>query len=616
MAYTITAGAGSNVAAGTNPTPAYPNSGIGSGKLACLQLYVKNDGSGTLTPPAGWTQRGSTVTTGSDNQSIYSRELDGTETPGGTITVTSTGSTGRRGAIIYIIDTAGGAGWNFENIDSENSGATPVTTISDNNVTTGGSARCAVNFIGYSNRQTGGAENFAGESGGSWVNSAFYDGGANPTLSLQTAELASAGTISGGSDTSITSSTWIIHGMSIWRNAVALPDLTVTDITWTGTPAVGKPTVFSADIANTGSGATPQGVVHGVKFEVSGTPVAFSTTWEESLPATTGTATVVADGAWIPAASGTPNVVATVDYAGVIAESNDANNTRTEAITIVDLPDLTISDITYTPASPVVGDNVVFSAVVNNGGLGASPAVQHTVKFEVGGVQVAVSTTHITSIAASGNATIAADAAWIPNSSGTFAVIATVDPNGTIDETNDSNNNYSENVTIGVPSAAAVTKFAGRGPNANGEITPILGDYDAFYLTEGEGNDLYLRLANIATALEAYLLKTEAEATYLTPAVANALFITQTEADAQGMPVVELGAVGSGSPLRKVNANYTLLSPAEPRLYLQGNFNIATTTVNASPPPGYTIVGSVAHAANTWATFLKEAGSATFRRLS
>lgn len=611
MAYTITTGVGSNVAAGTNPTPAYPASGLAAGKLAALQLFIKNDASGTLTPPAGWTQRGSTATVGSDSQSVWTRELDGSETPGGTITVTSTGTGGRRAALIIVIDTAGGTGWNFENIDSENSGATPVTTVSDNSVTTSGNNRLAVNFIGYSNRQTGGQENLVGETGGSWVASAYYDGGSNPTLSVETAELSSAGTINGGSDTTINSSVWIIHGMSIWRNASALPDLTVTDISWNSTsPAVGRPLTFSAEVTNAGSAATPSGVIHGVKFEVNSNTVAFATSWMTSiLPSSA--ATIVADGTWTPTTSASSaTVVATVDYAGLISESTEANNTRTETIAIIDLPNFQVTDISWSPASPVLGDSVIFSAAVKNAGLASfSSGTVIPVNFDVSGSQVATANSYVGGIASSSTATITADSAWIPSVSGTFGVVATVNPAGTLDESNLTDNSFSENITINVSSSAIVTKFAGRGPGSDGNITPILSDYDAFFLTQGEGDDRYLQ-----TVPAEYLTESEGDARYLQAVPIE--YVTQAEADAQGMPAIEAGAVGSNTPVRLVNANFTLLAPSQPANYWQSYYNVASGAVVASAPAGYTLVGSNSIAADSAALFVKLAGVSQFRRWS
>ncbi|SRR6266498_5299845 len=612
MSYTVTYGTGSNVAAGTNPTPTYPASGMGAGKLAILVCSCQNGSTNDYLDPraadASWTQQDSYIYIGAElhTLTVFSRELTGSETAGGTFTVPSSGSLGRRACLIFVIDTAGGTGWNFESKNPQTQ-ATATTTITDRAVTTGGSARLAVNIISYPTRQTGGQEDFAGETGGSWVASGYYESGSAPTLSVQVAEIATAGTIDGGTDTSITSSPWLIFGFSVWRNATALPDLTVTDIAWDVAPAVGKPVILSAVITNAGTASSPNGVIHGVKFEVSGVAVAFSTSRTTSIAAS-GIATVYADSAWIPSASGTPNVVATVDYSALIAEANEANNTRTEAVTIIDLPNLAVTDITYTPAVPVIGDNVVFSAVVNNGGLGATPgSTVHKVNFTVSGVPVATSTSRTTSIAAAANATVVADAAWIPGSAGTFSVVATVDPDNIIAETNDGNNTYSENITIGTPSTASITKFAGRGPNAAGEIWPLLGDYDPFFLTQGEGDARYLQSVPVT-----YLTQSQSDVRYLQTVPAE--YLTQTEADAQGMPAIEAGGVASNLEMREVNANFTLLAASSPRYYWQSYRNIGPSSVTVSAPAGYTTDGDNIIAAGTSALFVKRAGSPQFIR--
>jgi hypothetical protein len=244
---------------------------------------VKNDSGGSLTPPDGWTLR-STRTQGFEINSLYSRELDGSETPGGTITVTSSGTAGRRAAWIIVVDAPGGSGWNFENIDAESSSST--TTINDNDVTTTGNGRLAMNFIDYAQRQTIGQEVLVGASGGTWSSAGYFEGGNTPTLSLQVAELVSAVTIGGGRDTSIDSSGWIVHGLAIWRNSSAstLPDLVVDDIGWNiAQPAVGEALIFNANLHNVGAGPTPAGTTHRVRFEVSSNAVAFETSWTNIL---------------------------------------------------------------------------------------------------------------------------------------------------------------------------------------------------------------------------------------------------------------------------------------------------------------------------------------------
>lgn len=206
----VNAGTGSNTAFGTSPTPSYPATPK-TGNLALLFTYVKGDSGGTLTPPADWTQL-NTGAIGTDNAKVFYKRLIGTET--GTITVTTGGTAGRRAAWILQF-TGDGGSWFFE--DSDVATAAASTTINDNDVTTTTRDRLAINLIGYSTRQTV-QEDYAGETGGTWVPSAFYDGGNNPTLSCETALMAAAGTVGGGSDTTITSSAVIVFGFAIFAS--------------------------------------------------------------------------------------------------------------------------------------------------------------------------------------------------------------------------------------------------------------------------------------------------------------------------------------------------------------------------------------------------------------
>lgn len=268
----ISSGTGSNVSFGVNPTPSYPATGIVAGNLAVLQLYVKNDASGSLTPPGDWTSMGADGTGVSDRQSTYYKVLSGTES--GTITVTTAGTAGRRAARIYVFSSSDSGTWSIEDYDTEASGA-GATAVSDNNVTTGGENRLAVNLIGYSTRQTTGQESFVGTTGGTWTPNAFFDAGSNPSLSIETANMASAGTIGGGSDTSITSSLSIVTGFAIYKSLLSYnrvyyyaealtrsttntTDYSVTKTSVTFTPNSGKTYAIFGNVLVDGSAQTGQ----------------------------------------------------------------------------------------------------------------------------------------------------------------------------------------------------------------------------------------------------------------------------------------------------------------------------------------------------------------------
>jgi len=117
-------------------------------------------------------------------------------------------------------------------------------------------------------------------------------------------------------------------------------------------------------------------------------------------------------------------------------------------------PDLIVTDITSSPASPLAGDAVTFSAVVKNQGDGATPAGTIIgVSFWIDGTQVSWSDTYTASLPPGASVTLTANsgssgsAIW-QAASGTHTVMAWVDDINRINESNENNNQYSENLTV------------------------------------------------------------------------------------------------------------------------------------------------------------------------
>ncbi|SHO43404.1 CARDB domain-containing protein [Anaerocolumna xylanovorans] len=246
------------------------------------------------------------------------------------------------------------------------------------------------------------------------------------------------------------------------------PDLVVTDISWNpASPAAGNSVVFSATVKNQGTGATQAGVINGVSFFVDGTQVSWSDNNTSSIAAGD-SVTVTATGgpgstaSW-SAVSGSHTVKAWVDDVNRISESNEDNNQYSKSITVTDsgqgggtggTPDLIVTDITSSPASPLTGNTTTFSAVVKNQGTGATPAGTIIgVSFFIDGIQVSWSDNTTTSLAAGDSVTVTATggpagtAAWIA-ATGSHTVKAYVDDVNRITETDENNNQYSENLTV------------------------------------------------------------------------------------------------------------------------------------------------------------------------
>src|SRR5262249_8120714 len=160
----------------------------------------------------------------------------------------------------------------------------------------------------------------------------------------------------------------------------SLPDLIVTNFTWSPTtPTVGQPVLFSATIKNQGTAATPDGIVEGIGFLVDGATVTWSSNYTSSIAPGSSVTLTANDGPsgnmWT-ATAGTRTVQAMVDDVSLIADSNENNNTLSSTLTVgvpVGLPDLIVTNFTWSPTTPTVGQPVLFPATINNHGTAATP---------------------------------------------------------------------------------------------------------------------------------------------------------------------------------------------------------------------------------------------------
>ncbi|MDD4566592.1 MAG: CARDB domain-containing protein, partial [Methanoculleus chikugoensis] len=262
------------------------------------------------------------------------------------------------------------------------------------------------------------------------------------------------------------------------------PDLVVTDIAWTpAKPASGDAVTLKATIKNQGGAPTPAGTRHGVLFTFDD-GAAGPGVWSDAHTAS------IAPGSWVTvtanggsagatwtAVEGTHTVKATVDDVNRIAESNDANNVRTEQIAVSKAasgstptptpttpapsgkPDLVVTDISWTPANPATGDAVTLKATIKNQGTAATPAgTKHGVlfTFDDGAAGPGVwSDTHATAIAPGASIILTANggssgATW-KAVEGTHTVKATVDDVNRIAESNENNNVMSKEIVVGTP---------------------------------------------------------------------------------------------------------------------------------------------------------------------
>ncbi len=132
-------------------------------------------------------------------------------------------------------------------------------------------------------------------------------------------------------------------------NVTGQPDVVITDIVWSpANPAIGSNVSFTASVKNQGTAGTPAGTVVGVMFTMDGVTLgcadgqtsSIAPGQTVSLSMGTGTAYCSNQSAdtgisttW-KATTGAHTIVAIVDDINIFVESNEANNTTTETITI------------------------------------------------------------------------------------------------------------------------------------------------------------------------------------------------------------------------------------------------------------------------------------------
>ena len=222
------AGAGDAVDGGASSTvnPAYP-SGIVAGDLLLLQVAMTEQGEPwNVNVPSGWTELHADENGGAAGndirQEIFAKSASGSESGTLAVTMVAGGADGPFMARMYRV-----TGWlndatmanNFEGA-AVTSGTS--TTISAPSVTTVGAERLCVAFVAVSDDNA--LDAFTGETGGDWTEAvaefttlAATDG----ALGLQIATLATATTISGGTDTMAASDGWVCRAFAIKPAAAA-----------------------------------------------------------------------------------------------------------------------------------------------------------------------------------------------------------------------------------------------------------------------------------------------------------------------------------------------------------------------------------------------------------
>ena len=130
-----------------------------------------------------------------------------------------------------------------------------------------------------------------------------------------------------------------------------------------------------------------------------------------------------------------------VYHIGIQAFSAFSGLTLT-AETVVTFPDLTVSSVNVTPASPTLSQTVEVDAVVSNAGDGPT-VVGFDTRLMVDGIDVA--STNVGALSGGGTANVSFTAGPLAEGDHTFTVV--VDPDDVVDESNEANNSTQTQVT-------------------------------------------------------------------------------------------------------------------------------------------------------------------------
>jgi len=133
-------------------------------------------------------------------------------------------------------------------------------------------------------------------------------------------------------------------------------------------------------------------------------------------------------------------------------------------------PDLTVTGLSWSPASPVETDAVTLSTTVHNAGTVAAPAT--SVNFYLG--STLVGTAAVAALAAGASTTVSANIG--PKDAGSYSVTAKVDENDTVIETDNSNNSFTSSSQLAVGQVQssdliATASWTPSNPSAGNTVT-------------------------------------------------------------------------------------------------------------------------------------------------
>jgi len=217
--------------------------------------------------------------------------------------------------------------------------------------------------------------------------------------------------------------------------SVLAPDLIIDTITWSPeNPSVGDKVTFTVTIKN-------QGYITArfsqVDFHIDGASRGY-----QDVPRIDAGAAVTKTFTWITRA-GSHEIKAIADSNNVVTESDETNNEKTVTFSTA-TPDLIIQTITWSPASPSVGDAVTFTVTIKNQGSGR--AEYSLVAFYIDDARQNSASVNRIDADATANITFA----WTAQA-GSHAIKAVADSNNVVTESDETNNEKTVTFSTATP---------------------------------------------------------------------------------------------------------------------------------------------------------------------
>jgi subtilase family serine protease len=220
------------------------------------------------------------------------------------------------------------------------------------------------------------------------------------------------------------------------------PNLSITnaDITFSNpAPTVGDTITITATIHNTGIAQVEGVLVQFYDGDPEGGGILIGETTIPSIPAYGSTEASID---WTSSISDIHNIFVIIDPLDSISEDNETDNIAIGQIKVYEKIDLTIQSITFTPELPSPGQTVdALVKVANMGGMGAGNVI---VRLYMDGGLIGEQT--ITTIGSLQSQTLIFTLQNL--SSGLHEITATVDPDNTIIEGDETNNSLTDSIEI------------------------------------------------------------------------------------------------------------------------------------------------------------------------